>query len=76
MPTTVWAFQPLDELKNETGFVECDDALAVQLIASGRAQDPQVGALAMNHIIEKPAPAPREEQTYDDKAMTPKRRGK
>jgi hypothetical protein len=83
MSTLVWAFQPLKELDNQTGFVECEDNLAALLIESGKAQDPRDGALVLKHIVAPPplahpeAPAATE-QTYDDKAMTPKRppRGK
>ena len=73
MATTVWAFQPLTELKNQTGFVECEDNLAALLIQSGKAQDPRLGALALKHIQVAPAPAAKpERQEYDTKVMTPK----
>jgi len=48
--TIVWAFQEIAELQGAVGFVECDDALAAQLIAEGRAQDPQVGGSALKPI--------------------------
>lgn len=66
----VWAFQPLPELKDQTGLVECDDSLAALLIESGKAQDPRLGALALKHITDKPPAAPKAE--YDTKVMTPK----
>ena len=48
--TLVWAFQPLDELNGETGFVACEEELAKQLIADEKAQDPQHGALHLKEI--------------------------
>lgn len=42
--TLVWAFQPLPELNNETGFVTCDAKLAAALIEAEKAQDPRIGA--------------------------------
>jgi len=50
MSTIVWAFQEIAELQGAIGFVECDDALALKLIAEGRAQDPQVGGSALKPI--------------------------
>jgi hypothetical protein len=74
----VWSFQYLPELKNELGFVECDDELAELLIASGRAQDPRIGATPLTHLTTAAPPPleiqPLQEQSYDDKAMIPKRR--
>jgi hypothetical protein len=65
--TLVWAFKPLDVLHGETGFVECDEELAAQLIASGDAQDTRDGALHFKEIeIGK-------HQEYDTKVMTAKR---
>ena len=69
----VWAFQPLQELKGQTGFVECDDTLAALLIESGKAQDPRLGALALKHIQAAPAPVAKPQQ-YDTKDMTAKPR--
>lgn len=48
--TTVWAFKPLKELDNQTGFVACDRELAEKLIEAGKAQNPQVGANHLKHI--------------------------
>ena len=59
MNTTVWAFQPLPELNNATGFVECDAELAARLMAAGQVQDPRDGATALRTIGEVvPPPAP------------------
>jgi cell division septation protein DedD len=79
----VWAFQPLPELKDQTGLVECEDSLAALLIESGKAQDPRIGATALTHIQAAPAPAqPQtpapaakpEPQAYDTRDMTAKPR--
>jgi hypothetical protein len=70
----VWAFQPLPELNNQTGFVECEDALAALLIESGKAQDPRIGALSLKDIGTAPAPAAEKPQEYDTKDMTAKPR--
>ena len=48
--TVVWAYRPLPELNRATGFVECDDDLAADLIKSGRAQSLDVGALHFRQI--------------------------
>src|SRR4029077_14922679 len=76
--TCVWAFQPLPELNNQTGFVECEDTLAALLIQSGKAQDPRTGALALKDSTTAPPPTskpePRGPQEYDTKDMTAKPR--
>jgi len=46
----VWAFKPLPDLNNETGFVTCDDALAARLLETGDVQDPAIGAHHFNEI--------------------------
>jgi len=86
MGTCVWAFRQLVELNDQTGFVECDDELAVQLLELGQVQDPRDGALALNEIDYTPRAEPRAEPEprehhhphhrphYDDKEMTPTRR--
>jgi hypothetical protein len=51
--TTVWAFQPIDELNNETGFVSCDEDLAKKLISSGMVDDPAIGAGFLREIQSK-----------------------
>ena len=48
--TLVWAFQPLEELNGETGFVACEEELAKELIAADKAQDPAHGALHLKEI--------------------------
>ena len=48
--TLVWAFQPLDELDGQTGFVACEEELAKELIAADKAQDPAHGALHLKEI--------------------------
>jgi hypothetical protein len=47
---TVWAFEPIDELNGETGFVACDAELAQKLIEAEKVQDPRVGALHLKEI--------------------------
>lgn len=56
----VWAFAPIKELNNETGFVACDSELAKELIESGKVQDPRDGALHLKEIQTKQAKAPKE----------------
>jgi hypothetical protein len=51
--TRVWAFQPLPELNHETGWVECEEALAQRLIEEGLVQDPAVGALELKQVQER-----------------------
>ena len=48
----VWAYKPLKKLKNQTGIVICDEALAKSLIDSGDAQDPRDGSPHLNEIQE------------------------
>jgi hypothetical protein len=72
--TIVWAFQPLPELNMQTGFVECGEGLAADLIKSGRAQNPKDGALCLKNITNKPEP--EKSSTYDTKVMTPEKRSK
>jgi hypothetical protein len=75
MSRTVWAFRPLPELNNQTGFVECgDDELAERLLRADLVQDPQIGLLLMRERTTVPpakpeAPPPLE---YDTKVMRPK----
>lgn len=64
----VWAFQPLKELNYETGFVACSDALAADLIASGKVQDTAVGAHHFKEIQAAPA-----DEGYETKIMTPRK---
>ena len=47
----LWAFQPLDELDNKTGFVDCPDkTLAKSLLAAEKVQDPQIGGRLLKYI--------------------------
>lgn len=63
--TTVWAFKPLTQLKNQTGFVACDSVLATKLLKDGSVDDPRQGASMMRFIThEKATP-------YKTKVMTP-----
>jgi hypothetical protein len=48
--TLVWAFQPLAELDNEVGLIECDGDLAAKLIEAGDVQSPEVGGLHLKEI--------------------------
>ena len=50
MTTLVWAYRPLEALQGQTGFVECDEDLAKDLIATGEAQDLNVGGLYLKVI--------------------------
>lgn len=61
----VWAFQPLKELNNQTGFVDCDEAIAEKLIESGKAQDPAIGAHHFKHIVKDEKAG----QTYKTRTM-------
>jgi hypothetical protein len=40
MPRTVWAFEPIEELGGELGYLSVDDDLAEELIEAGAVQDP------------------------------------
>lgn len=51
---TVWAFQPIEELNNRVGFVQCDEELANKLIDQNLVQDPRVGGGALKVITDKP----------------------
>lgn len=78
--TLVWAYKPLTELKNQTGFVVCTDALAKKLIKSGAVQDTAVGALYFKEIQKAEAAPiapgvvtpeePLVDPTYDTKVMS------
>lgn len=48
--TTVWAFQPLPELKNKTGFVACDADLAKRLINENLVDDMRKGGALLRRI--------------------------
>jgi hypothetical protein len=68
--TLVWAFQPLDELEGRTGLIECEEALAQQLITADLAQDPRVGANHFREIVEAaPSRAAPSEQAYRTRVM-------
>ena len=85
MPTVVWAFRPLPELNHQTGFVECDDALARELLAADTVQDPNVGALHLRDIEpassqkaippaeDRSALTPDDSHTYETTQLTPAR---
>lgn len=64
---TVWAFRPIAQLNGQTGFVQCDEALAKELIASGDVQSLDVGGLYLKDI---------QAGEYMTKDMQPKRRGR
>jgi hypothetical protein len=59
--TTIWAFQPLPELNNETGFVACDEQLAAKLIAADKVDDLLKGGSFLREI--------RAAATYTTKVM-------
>ena len=65
MTTLVWAYKPLQELQGQTGFVECDEDVAKDLIASGEAQDLNVGGFHLKEI---------ESTEYATKDMAPAKR--
>lgn len=67
--TLVWAYKPLPDLNNETGFVACDAKLAAKLIDSGDVQDPAIGA---HHFKEIETAAI---ETYETKVMAARKRG-
>ena len=51
MTTFVWAYEPLDELDGQTGFVSVDDdKLAAKLLKSGAVQDPAIGGNELKQI--------------------------
>jgi hypothetical protein len=66
---TVWAYKPMPELGNKTGFVLCDEAIASPLIAAGDVQDPRSGSLRLRHIERS---LPQEDAVYETKVMTPR----
>lgn len=70
----VWAFQPIQELNFQVGFVQVEDELAKQLIEAEEVQDFNVGHENFKHITnvvyERPV------QDYDTKDMKPKSRKK
>jgi hypothetical protein len=47
---TVWAYMPLPELNDQTGFVQCDAKLADQLLEQDLVQDPHIGANNFKYI--------------------------
>lgn len=40
MDVLIWAYKPLKALKNKTGFLQVEESLAKELIASGDVQHP------------------------------------
>ena len=48
--TLVWAYKPLPQLDHQCYLVECDEALALELIAAGEVQDPREGALHLRYV--------------------------
>lgn len=51
MARLVWAFEALDQLNGETGYVEvADEALAEKLIGKGAVQDPHICGADLKHI--------------------------
>lgn len=48
--TTVWAFQELPELNNQTGFVACDSDLAKRLIDENLVDDMRKGGSFLRPI--------------------------
>jgi hypothetical protein len=73
---TVWAFEPLEELKDVTGYVEVEDKLAELLLSQDLVQDPY-GAEPLRYIVSQrterraPKTAGKSAQ-YDTKVVTPK----
>lgn len=80
MRTIVWAFRALPELAGKVGFVECDERLALELIAQDRAQSLAVGALHLREIelapIADTALAPQDYATTQLTARTLRRRSR
>lgn len=57
--TILWAYQPLSELDNKTGFVDCPDrAVAKTLLGNGKAQNPQIGGRLLKYITKVATPDP------------------
>ena len=71
--TLVWAFQPLPELNNETGFVACEQGLAEKLLAADKVQNPNIGAHHFREITASPA-EPAADVEYSTKVMAAKKR--
>lgn len=65
----VWAYKPLPVLNGETGFVACEDSLAIKLIDAGDVQDPAVGGFHLKEIETAPAV-----EDYETKVMSPRKR--
>jgi len=63
----VWAYKKLALLNWATGFVTTDDETARNLIASGDAQDPRIGASALKYVEGAPVEVATE---YATKVMT------
>jgi hypothetical protein len=67
--TVVWAPVPLVELEGATGFVECDQDVADELIAADEAQDPRIGGNGLRPIE---GGAPRQARRRAPPAAPPK----
>jgi hypothetical protein len=52
--STVWAFEPIEELGGKTGMVQISKALAEELLKAGKVQDPRRGAAALSKIVSGP----------------------
>lgn len=68
----LWAFQPLAELGNETGFVDCPDkSLAKSLLAAKKVQDPRIGGQLLNYIQKVAVTPPPEPEPESDPVPDP-----
>lgn len=52
--STVWAFEPIEELGGKTGMVQISKTLADELLNAGKVQDPRRGAAALSKIVSGP----------------------
>ena len=74
--TTVWAFKAIAELDGKTGFVAVESALAAELIAADKVQDPRVGGTSLKRRRNTVFAPPAEYGTKEVKAATKSKKGK
>lgn len=52
--STVWAFEPIEELDGKTGMVNVSKELAEKLLKEKKVQDPRRGAAALSPKVSGP----------------------
>ena len=52
--STVWAFEPIEELDGKTGMVQVPRELADKLLKEKKVQDPRRGSAALSKIVNGP----------------------